>query len=59
MTAGREGRATRALRQYARDPGRSVAVRVALTDGDVEWHGDVAGDVPRPAASLLKLPLAG
>lgn len=44
------------LREFARDPGRSVFVRVRTAD--VEWTGAVNEDVNRPAASLLKLPLA-
>lgn len=44
------------LREFARDPGRSVFVRVRTADA--EWTGAVNDDVNRPAASLLKLPLA-
>ena len=44
------------LREFARDPGRSVFVRVRTAD--TEWTGGVHEDVSRPAASLLKLPLA-
>ena len=47
---------SRILRDYAREPGRSVLVRVQLP-GTV-WEGGVAADEPRPAASLLKVPLA-
>lgn len=49
-------RAEAALRTFAREPGRSVAVRVAI--GKSVWNAEIAGDEPRPAASLLKLPLA-
>lgn len=49
-------RALAALRAFGSEPGRSVAARVTI--GDNTWTGLVAGDVPRPAASLLKLPLA-
>jgi beta-lactamase class A len=44
------------LRDYAREPGRSVLVRVKLPG--TAWEGGVAADEPRPAASLLKVPLA-
>jgi len=44
------------LREFARDVGRSVFVRVRTTDA--EWTGAVHEDVSRSAASLLKLPLA-
>ena len=44
------------LRGYAREPGRSVLARVELP-GTV-WEDGVAADEPRPAASLLKVPLA-
>lgn len=44
------------LRAYARESGRSVLARVD-TPAAV-WEGGVAEDEPRPAASLLKVPLA-
>jgi beta-lactamase class A len=47
---------TRLLRAYAREPGRSVLARVETPEA--EWEDGVAADDPRPAASLLKLPLA-
>lgn len=53
-TAGE--RAWAALRRFGREPGRSVAVRVLC--GRLTWQGSVNADVPRPAASLLKVPLA-
>jgi beta-lactamase class A len=46
----------RLLREYAREPGRSALVRVEAAGG--VWEGGVAEDEPRPAASLLKVPLA-
>jgi len=46
----------RLLRAYAREPGRSVLARVE-TPG-ATWEDGVAADEPRPAASLLKVPLA-
>jgi len=46
----------RLLREYAREPGRSVLARVE-TPAAV-WEGGVAENEPRPAASLLKVPLA-
>lgn len=52
----RDALARQALDQFARDPGRSVAVCVEI--GELRWSAHVAGDVTRPAASLLKLPLA-
>lgn len=51
-----QARAEAALHAFAREPGRSVAVRIAI--GEAVWEAHVAGDTPRPAASLLKLPLA-
>ena len=44
------------LEAFARESGRSVHVQVGSTN--VEWVGGVDDDVTRPAASLLKLPLA-
>ena len=44
------------MSRFAREPGRSVAVRV-MTPGRA-WEGGAGEDVPRPAASLLKVPLA-
>ena len=46
----------RLLRDYAREPGRSVLARVETPHA--AWEGGVAADEPRPAASLLKVPLA-
>jgi len=46
----------RLLRDYAREPGRSVLARVVTPHS--AWEGGVAADEPRPAASLLKVPLA-
>ena len=51
-----QARTQAALHAFAREPGRSVAVRVAI--GEAAWEAHVAGDTPRPAASLLKLPVA-
>lgn len=51
-----ELRSTALLRTYAREPGRSVLARVEA--GGALWQGGVAEDEPRPAASLLKVPLA-
>lgn len=45
-----------ALGEFARDPGRSVAVVVRSPAG--EWRGGARDDVPRPAASVLKLGIA-
>jgi beta-lactamase class A len=45
----------RLLRDWAREPGRSVLARVE-TPGGV-WEGAIDADTPRPAASLLKVPL--
>lgn len=56
VSLGAVARAEAALRAFAREPGRSVAVRVVI--GDLRWAAQVAGDEPRPGASLLKLPLA-
>ena len=44
------------LGDYAREPGRSVLVRVEMPG--TAWESGVAADDPRPAASLLKMPLA-
>ena len=44
------------LRAFAREPGRSVLARVESPDAT--WEGGLAADEPRPAASLLKVPLA-
>ena len=44
------------MRRFAREEGRSVAIRVDL--GEVTWAGGVRADQTRPAASLLKVPLA-
>lgn len=46
----------RALGEFARDPGRSASVVVRSPAG--EWRGGARDDVPRPAASLLKLGIA-
>ncbi len=46
----------RALEAWTREPGRSVLARLTLDDGTA-WEGGVAADVPRPAASVLKVPL--
>jgi beta-lactamase class A len=46
----------RLLGVWAPDPGRSVAARLAV-DG-TRWEDGAAPHEPRPAASLLKLPLA-
>ena len=46
----------RLLRDYASEPGRSVLVRVETPTR--MWEGGIAADEGRPAASLLKLPLA-
>ncbi len=46
----------RLLHDYAREPGRSVLARVRVPDA--AWESGVAADDPRPAASLLKMPLA-
>lgn len=51
-----EERSTGLLRAYAREPGRSVYAR--LQSAEAAWEGGVAADEPRPAASLLKVPLA-
>lgn len=47
---------SRLLREFAREPGRSVLARV-VTPGRM-WEDGVAVDDPHPAASLLKVPLA-
>ena len=44
------------LAAFARKPGRSVLARVMTPAGT--WEGGAAADVARPAASLLKVPLA-
>jgi len=49
-------RAARALEGFAREPGRSAHV-VVQTPAH-EWAGGAAADELRPAASLLKLPVA-
>lgn len=46
----------RAVASFARDAGRSASVSVISPAGT--WHGAAADDVPRPAASLLKLGIA-
>ena len=56
MPADPRAESARLLRAFAREPGRSVLARVE-TPG-AAWEGGVAADEPRPAASLLKLPLA-
>lgn len=45
-----------ALGAFTREPGRSVAARIEGDRG--HWRGGIEADVARPAASLLKLPLA-
>lgn len=58
MTAGTAQRRTvAALAGFTREPGRSVLVEV-FPEGAAPWRAGVAEDVARPAASLLKLPLA-
>jgi len=54
--AERALRSAALLREYAREPGRSVLARVETEDA--AWEGGVAEDEARPAASLLKVPLA-
>jgi beta-lactamase class A len=49
-------RSSSLLHAYAREPGRSVFARVQAAGA--AWEGGVAEDAPRPAASLLKVPLA-
>lgn len=44
------------LDEFGREPGRSAYAVVRSAEG--EWSGGVDEDAPRPAASLLKLPLA-
>ena len=44
------------LQGFGREPGRSAYAVVRSAAG--EWSGGVESDTPRPAASLLKLPLA-
>lgn len=49
----------RLLLGWAREPGRSVLARVELDGEDAPaWEHGVAPDAARPAASILKLPLA-
>ena len=49
-------RSLAALEGFAREAGRSAFATVTTPDG--RWQGGVAPDLQRPAASLLKLPLA-
>lgn len=56
VPGGPREESARLLREYAREPGRSALARVE-TRG-VVWEGGIAADEPRPAASLLKVPLA-
>ncbi len=56
MPAGPQETSARLLRAFAREPGRSVLAHVETPDA--AWEGGVAADEPRPAASLLKVPLA-
>lgn len=56
VPTGAEDRALAALQAFGREPGRSAAIRVVLPG--VDWSAGLDGDVARPAASLLKLPLA-
>lgn len=51
-----EERSAGLLAAYGREPGRSVYAR--LESSGAGWEGGVAADEPRPAASLLKVPLA-
>lgn len=54
----------RALRAWAREPGRSVMARLAMDaraawmDARAAWTDGVDPDTSRPAASVLKMPLA-
>lgn len=52
-----QARSAAALADFAREPGRSVLVEVH-PEGREPWRGGVGEDAVRPAASLLKLPLA-
>ena len=52
----RVDRPTALLQSFAREPGRSVYAIVRTPE--LEWAGGVCEDTSRPAASLLKLPLA-
>lgn len=49
-------RASQILAQFAREPGR--AVHAVVQTPVLSWAGGVHDDASRPAASLLKLPLA-
>ena len=55
-TSDPAGTSERLLRGFAREPGRSALVRVETPHA--AWEAGVAADEPRPAASLLKVPLA-